>query len=207
MKRAVVILLLFVLLIGGVLAGMRGCAAHRHERIMHRSISYAEENAQLLVACADDLLEQTPQLADHSDTGAATLMLNDDADSYRITQNSGAEMTLYNYRNETETIFQSAQCRAVFDGKTVERIMVMTDASQDHAVVRFSCASFGMGPSTAYYEIQYIPSDDVRELWAYDPHMTYSEKDGGQYGTYADSDNTFFYARIAEGLYYCEATF
>ena len=131
-------------------------------------------------------------------------MMNDDAESYRITQNSGAEMTLYNNRNETETTFQSAECRAVFDGKTVERIVVMADASQDRAVVRFSCASLGLGSSTAYYE---IPSDDVRELWAYDPHMTYSDKDGGRYGTYADSDNTFFYIRLAEGLYYCEAMF
>ena len=60
MKRLFGILLILVLLTGRLLAGLRGCAAHRRERIMRSSVSYAEEHANLLVDCAGYLLEQTP---------------------------------------------------------------------------------------------------------------------------------------------------
>lgn len=167
----------------------------KQERIMKNAIVYAEENTELLRACAKELARIIPETASKV---SDTMLL------YRIELTDNAKLRLYDYHEKNETEIQSALCREILNGNVVQTI----NLRRNNGVlsVEFFCGGAGIGSNTAYYEINYVSSGRPEDLFFYDSGMTYVEKNGGYFGT-KDGDNTFFYYPIAEDLFYIEAHF
>lgn len=177
-----------------LLFALSGCGAG-HDAIMRRAVSYAEENRELLQACAQEL---QALLCEEAGDSARTSVL-----SYKIERQDASKLRLYNYAEEREESFENARCEEVLRGGLVQSISV--HAANGICSVAFSCGGQGVGSNTAYYDIQIIPSDNAEDLWGFDSKMTFAERAPGFLGRAAEGDNSFFYYRIAEGVYYTEA--
>jgi len=160
---------------------------------MKKTIAYACGNSELLRSCAQELQTIIP-----AETGQKR-------QSYKIEQLKGSALLLFDYVEESNTSMHSDLCEEVFGGGLVKFILV--NYSDAVCSVEFVCAGYGFGPNTGYCEIQYVSSDVPNDLFFFDDNMSYTEQDGGYFGCEKYGDNTFFYYRIAECLYYTEATF
>ena len=160
---------------------------------MKNAIAYADGNLELLCSCAQELQTIIP-----AETGQKR-------QSYKIEPLKDSTLLLYNCIDKSNTSIHSDLCEEVFSGGLVKLILV----NYHNAIcsVEFVCAGYGFGSNTGYYEIQYISSDVPNDLFFFDDNMFYIKQDGGYFGCEKDGDNTFFYYRITECLYYTEATF
>lgn len=164
---------------------------------MEKAIEYAEKNMDLLRSCAESLkdliLERIPEEEQVSYV------------AYKVEQGSGNRQRLYDFLENKEEHIQNDYCQSIFNDGVVDFITV----HYHHGgwSIEYSCGGYGLGPETGYYEIQCISSDQAVYLWGYDADMIYEKNGTGYMGTKADSDNTFFYYRITEGIYYTEAKY
>jgi hypothetical protein len=101
------------------------------------------------------------------------------------------------------TNFEGQCCNDVLDLGIASEIQIA------NGCVRFYIGGNGMGPETNYFDIYYIPTDDLAGCFGYSSDMVFTEQDGGWLGKASDprDDNTFFYKQIGEHLYFCAAHF
>ena len=162
---------------------------------MKEALAYAEENIELLHACAKEL--QSLIYEEIGDSNQTSIL------AYKVELQNKSKMRLYNYNEEQEETFENALCERILTGGIVRYISIHYD--HGNCSIAFSCGGYGIGSSTVYYDIQIIPSDKAEDLWGFDGNMTFTEQVPGFIGHEADGDNSFFYYRISEGVYYTEA--
>ena len=97
--------------------------------------------------------------------------------------------------------FHSESCQKVLEEASVGEVLLFRDG------VRFSLGGNGFGAQTDYFDVYYIPSDDLTGCFGYHPDMTFTARNGGYLGRMPEKqdDNTFFYQKIGDHLYYCAA--
>ena len=192
MKKVMIIVAFCVVVLLGLI--VTGCSQdNNQEKLIH----YGKSNAQLICECAlelQSLIEETADLSDPS------LKLG-----CKIEQIDGATMRLRDQILETETTFQSEVCRKLFDEKVIDYIMI--HFYNGKYCTAFSFGGSGIGSNTHYCELEYPLSGDEHDLWWYNDHVKYTQKDGGYYWEDPDGDDSIFYFPISQRLYYCEAQF
>ncbi len=186
MKKTFLILICFVLLF--VLCSCGGINSNQR----NESIEYAESNLEELQSCGQELIAILS-----AKNGSAGL-------SYKV-ELRGSRLRLYDYLEETEEEIESDLCRKILSGGRIDCIII--HLHKGNWSVEFSCGGYGIGPNTGYYDIQYIPSGEVDDLWFYDRTMTYDKQDKGYMGRETNGDNTFYYYQISKFFFYTEATF
>lgn len=173
-----------------------GCGG-KDDRIMKEAVAYAEENMELLQACAQELQSL---ISEKADEGARTSVL-----AYKVELQDESRIRFYNYLEEREEPFESALCEKVLSGGIVQYISI--HYYHGNCSIAFSCGGYGVGSNTGYYDIQIITSDKAEDLWGFDSEMTLVEQELGFLGHETEGDNTFFYYRIAKNVYYTEALY
>lgn len=173
------------------------CCVGRHDRIMNASVSYAKDNIDLLKDCADSLKEQLLEISNQKEP--------DSYMAYKVELQENSILRLYDYTTQRETEIENKLCQQVLSSNVIDLITV--HFHKGVWSVEFSCGGYGFGPDTKYYAIQIITSDDPSNLWHFDDEMIFVEKDNGFWGSRSDSDNSFYYFKIADGVYYTEAAF
>ena len=70
--------------------------------------------------------------------------------------------------------------------------------------VEYSVGGSGIGSNMTYNKIIYVPSDDIADLFGYSEGFDFhpDEATGGVLGEKPGSDDTFFYYKIHDCLYY-----
>lgn len=192
MKKVMIIVAFGVVVLLGLIV-TRGSQDNNMEKL----ISYGRSNEQLICECAlelQSLIEETANLSDPN------LKLG-----CKIEQIDGATMRLRDQILETETTFQSEVCRKLFDEKVIDYIMI--HFYNGKYCTAFSFGGSGIGSNTHYCELEYSLSGDEHDLWWYNDHVKYTQKDGGYYWEDPNGDDAFFYFPISQRLYYCEADF
>ena len=152
------------------------------------ALAKARSGAELLIACGEELL---------------ALELPNRDEGWTAVPLSGDWMALYQSLSRNLTDFESRNCRLLLDFGIAEEIRI------DGDMACFSLGGRGLGPETEYYDVCYIPSDDVTGCFGWSAAMTFTERDGGWFGQTDDpaDDDTFFYQQIGEHLYFCIAHF
>lgn len=155
---------------------------------------------------AEDALQKAVRAKDLlSACGAELLALDlpNRDESWTAVPLYGNWMVLYQALSRSLTDFESDNCRLLLDLGIVEAFHI------DKDMVQFSIGGRGFGPETEYFDVYYIPSDDITDCFGYSDKMTFTEQDGGWIGSMDDprDDNTFFYKQIGEHLYFCAAHF
>lgn len=150
-----------------------------------RAIHYAQEHVDLLVSAA----EEARCTAENSNT---TIILPNNATSVRYSPYSDRENGI---------VHESATLSALFADGVIELIQLRENS------VEFCFGGTGIGSNTTYYELVYTESGALEDIFWYDSRMTYTEEQGGFRGTLPGSDNTVYYYRITDNLYYFEAHF
>ncbi len=186
---------LFIIISTAWLLTLCGCGK-AYERIMTQAINYGEQHEELLTSCAQELCEV---IAEKEDLSEPALVL-----AYRIDQKNGT-MKLKDQINDTTTEFQSDLCQEIMEGGIIQYITV--HYHDEHFNVLFSCGGSGFGPNTNYYDLDYVPTGKLQDQWWYMKNIKYEETDNGFYGKETNGDNSFFFHKISEKLYYCEASF
>ena len=192
--RMIAIIVLFFFLIQST-----GCesAQHRHERNVDSAKAYVFENEQQVREAADWLISRYSETTERPDYGC----------SIRIEKNEDRGIAAKNsFTGETE-IIENQACEALLTQWDIEFITVYVN--DDRSTVQFELDGVGFGPETGYYYVAYVPSGYISDVWFYNSHFSYVEKDGGMFGreTEEGGDNTFFYLPLADDLFYCEAFF
>lgn len=149
------------------------------------ALNKARSGAELLTACGEELLAQELPNRD---------------EAWMVAPLYGDWMALYQILPRNLTDFESENCRLLLDLGIAEEIRI------DGETVRFSLGGRGLGPETEYYDVYYIPSDDVSGCFGWSVEMTFTEQDGGWFAR-GTGDDTFFYQQIGEHLYFCIAHF
>lgn len=162
---------------------------------IREAIAFAQGNAELLRAGAQAMIDIMQE---------KRLALEDKSNLYYIVKQSpkGA-LQLTGSNIKAKESVQNEPLQKLFDSNFIDCISLHSRG--DRIVVVFSCGGYGIGSATGYYNIQYLPSGNVSDLWDYDKKMTFTELEEGCYGTKPESDNTFFYRQLDEDLFYCEA--
>ncbi len=189
-----IVIIFFVGLYLFFLFALCGCNSRNSDAA--KAINYAENNLILLQQCSESLQTIVAEYCGEEEPSYFAC---------KVEQKAGDKQRLYIYREEEETDIRNDLCQRVFNGGVIDCITV--HYYHGNWSFEYSCGGFGFGPDTVYFLIQYIPTDFPGNLWGYDEDMDFIEKDEGYWGTKKDSDNTFFYYRIAEGFYYTEAVF
>lgn len=104
-------------------------------------------------------------------------------------------MALYQTTSKSLMDFESESCHRLLAWKIVEDIQIEGDK------VRFSIGGAGFGSQTDYFDVYYLPSDDVKSCIGYQTDLKFEERDGGWFAK-ADGDNTAFYRQLGEHLYF-----
>ena len=189
MKKAV----LFVLC-AALLLTLSTCG-NRRERTREKAIAFAEDNLDLLRSYAQEW--QT----------AAESQLSERPDSlcYMVKRQSDGSLCLYDRWTQTETEYHSEMCQQLLKKRLIKGIdLYYYNGAWS---VKFFCGGAGIGSNTEYWEIECISTDEPADLCFYDDTMTWTERDNGFFGRQENGDNTFYYYRIAEGVFYTEASF
>ncbi len=173
------------------------CCASRHDRIMNVSVSYAKDNIDLLKRCAESLKGQLLEISTQKELSSNL--------AYKIELQKNNILRLFDYTANRETEIENEMSQQVLNGGVIDLISV--HFHKGVWSVEFSCGGCGIGPNMEYYAIQIITTDDPGDLWNFDNEMNFIGKDNGYWGSKTGSDNTFYYFRIAEGVYYTEAIF
>lgn len=145
-------------------------------------ITYAEDNQDELVSASLFLLDNYAE----------------ESDSINISKNTSGMYRKYSYRDETAEEVELSELNSLFDDKMVKLITLRSNA------VEYSVGSAGIGSNNTYFKLIYIPSGKVEDLFGFSEayHMHYDKSIGGFYGEKEGSDNTYFYYRINDNLYY-----
>jgi predicted small lipoprotein YifL len=149
------------------------------------ALSKARSRAELLIACGQELL---------------ALELPNRDEGWDVTPLTGKWMALYQPLSRCLTDFESENCRLLLDLGIAEDIQI------EDNMACFSLGGRGLGSETEYYDVYYIPSDDLTACFGYSEGMVFTEQDGGWLAR-GTGDNTFFYQQIGEHLYFCIAHF
>lgn len=104
-------------------------------------------------------------------------------------------MALYQTTSKSLMDFESESCHRLLAWKIVEDIQIEGDK------VRFSIGGAGFGSQTDYFDVYYLPSDDVKSCIGYQTDLKFEERDGGWFAR-ADGDDTVFYRQLGEHLYF-----
>ena len=154
-------------------------------------LAWAETHAELLGRCGGELLASCPETPKWTGAVFEVSIIKDDW------------IELWHQQSREFIDFHSEDCRVLLAEEAVDSVTV------EPAAVRFSLGGFGVGSQTDYYDVYYIPSDDVSGCFGWSAAMTFTERDGGRFGQSDDpaDDNTFFYQQIGEHLYFCVAHF
>ena len=155
------------------------------------SSAWAEAHAELLRRCGEELMANYPETPKWTGAKFEVSIIKDDW------------IELWHPQSRELIDFHSEACRALLEEEAVESVSVEPSA------VRFSLGGQGFGSQTNYYDVYYIPSDDVTGCFGWNADMSFTERDGGWFGQTDDpqDDNTFFYQQIGEHLYFCVAHF
>ncbi|MBQ6430484.1 MAG: hypothetical protein IJJ99_01215 [Oscillospiraceae bacterium] len=165
-------------------AFLNGCSL-MHKDYAERAIQYAQENTDLLISAAAEALQAA------EDLNAALVFPNNET-SVLFTQYSDRDSGI---------LQESTILPAVFSDGVIELIQVRENT------VEFSCGGAGIGSNTTYSQLIYTESGVPEDIFWYDARMTYTEENGGFSGILPGSDNTVFYYKITDNLYYFEAHF
>ena len=155
------------------------------------SLAWAEAHADLLGRCGAELMANYPETPKWTGAEFEVSIIKDDW------------IELWHPQSRELITFHSEDCRTLLEEEAVESVSV------EPATVRFSLGGLGFGSQTTYYDVCYIPSDDVSGCFGWSADMSFTERDGGWFGQTDDpqDDNTFFYQEIGEHLYFCVAHF
>ena len=150
-------------------------------------VSFAKDHAETLISCSCFLL----------DNYAA----KDDA--INISENQDGTMRLYSYHLESVEEEKIPELEPLFATNMIEVITVRDDA------IEYSVGGSGIGSNMTYYKVIFVPSDDIEDLFGYSDKFVYhpDEATGGILGEKNGSDDTFFYYKIQNCLYYVIAHF
>ena len=187
MKRATIIIcVLFVFL--------SGCNVrqHRHMRIMDSTKEYVLRNEELIRDAAEWLISHYSQL---EDVGGY--------DTIFIERNDTNQIYAKNYTTEQTEIVKNDACETLLlNDKFFKSITI--HSTEDFQTVEFNVKGIG---NNAYYNVVFVPSGNMEDVWFYDSRFTYTELDDGFLGTQVDGDNSFFYLPLFDNLFYCESYF
>ena len=151
------------------------------------SLFWAREHTEELFRCGEELLGHYPETPERN--GA----------DYRISA-SGGKLEALDLVSGERLVFESEDCTALLKRKQIRDVSLESDR------VQYSLGGRGFGSQTDYFDVYYIPSDDLKGCFGYIDGMTFTEQDGGWFAR-GDGDNTFFYLELAEHLYFCSAHF
>ena len=152
----------------------------KEDLTQEQALSKARSGLELLETCGEELL---------------ALELPEHEGSMGLTRLSGSWMVLYSVRSKTLTDFESQSCQMLLELALVEDITVYDD------YVCFSIGGSGFGPETDYYDVYYVPSEEIRRCLAYPSDLEYEARDGGWFAR-ANGDDTVFYQQLGEHLYF-----
>jgi hypothetical protein len=155
------------------------------------ALAWAEDHAELLGRCGEELLANYPETPKWTGAEFEVSIIKDDW------------IELWHPQSRELIDFHSEDCRILLEEEAVESVSV------EPAAVCFSLGGRGFGSQTDYYDVWYVPSDDVTACFGWSKDMTFTEQNGGRFGRLNDpqDDNTFFYLEIGAHLYFCIAHF
>ena len=162
---------------------LSGCSILRGKTPdFNKTVSFAKDYSEDLISCSIFLLNSY-----------AT-----ENDVINISANQNSTMRLYSYHLEKAEEKRIPELEPLLSTNMIEVITV-----RGHAV-EYGVGGFGIGSNTTYYKIIYIPSDDIVDLFGYSDGFNYhlDESTGGILGEKNESDDTFFYYKIQDCLYY-----
>ena len=150
-------------------------------------ISFANENNENIIDCSCFLLNN--------------FATEDDA--INITVNENGTMQLYSYHLERANEERIPELEPLFATNMIDVITLRSNA------VEYSVGGSGIGSNMTYNMIIYIPSNDIVELFGYSDGFIFhfDESTGGFLGEKNGSDDTFFYYKIHDCLYYVITSF
>lgn len=145
-------------------------------------VSFAKENREDFIDCSHFLLKN--------------FATEDDA--INITMNENGTMRVYSYHLESAKEERIPEVEPLLAGSMVDVITLRSNA------VEYSVGGSGIGSNMTYNKIIYIPSDDIADLFGYSEGFDFhpDEATGGVLGEKPGSDDTFFYYKIHDCLYY-----
>lgn len=104
-------------------------------------------------------------------------------------------MVLYQTTTKSLLDFDSESCHLLLDWNVVENIRIEGDK------VCFSIGGAGFGSQTDYFDVYYLPSDDIKSCFGYQSDLKFEERDGGWFAK-TGGDNTVFYRQLGDHLYF-----
>ena len=195
MRKRIALLLVPVLVLG-----LSGCSWLRLYGAVHdaffsdtpeAALSWARSHKEELRRCGEELLGHYPDKPQWA--GACfTVSVTDD----------GA-VELWHELSGELICFSGEDCSVLLKESAIQDVQLEPDR------VCFSLGGRGFGSQTDYFEVYYIPSDDISGCFGWSPDMTFTEQDGGWFGKTDDpnDDDTFFYQEIAAHLFFCVSHF
>lgn len=183
MKTAKNLLLLTLLVL--LLSGCFGAEYSASRR--KTAVSYARQHEETIISCSEMLLSNYAK--------------QDDA--LLITQVDGSLFRLYSYHAEEAEEVELPELQQLFDSGVIHCVTLRSYS------VEYDVGGTGIASNTTYRELNYIPSDQIQDLFGYSDKipLEFDKATGGYGGRKPNSDNTFYYFKIRENLYYTEASF
>ena len=151
------------------------------------AVSYARQHEDTIISCSEFLLRNYAK--------------QDEA--LKITQIEGSLFRLYSYHTEEAEELELPELQPLFDSGVIYGLTLRSYS------VEYDVGGTGIASNTTYRELNYIPSDLIQDLFGYSDKipLKYDEATGGYSGRQPNSDNTFYYYKILDSLYYIEASF
>ena len=188
MKRAMLITCaVFILLLSGC-----SVRQHRHVQTMHSTEAYVLRNEELIRDASKWLITHYSQQEDPLGN-----------DTIHIERNAENEIDAKNYTTKQVESIQNDACEALLLNDAFFKSITLHKKEACYTV-EFNVKGIG---NNAYFDVVYVPSGNVEDVWFFDSRFSYTETDGGFLGTQVDGDNSFFYLPLSDNLFYCEAYF
>lgn len=146
---------------------------------------YTLEHMEQLEQCVDKLMEDFPHRRNYLYQIWYTPRGNNRLVSYNLEGKLG-EYTASEYTDETiQQLFE--------DGH-------FTLIEIREKEISFHCNYYAATKKVSFL----LRGDDPRTIYGYDPYMHYEQKGDGIMGQLPNSDNSFYYRKLAEQVYYSE---
>ena len=183
MKTAKTFLLLTMLVL--LLSGCFSTESSASRR--NTAVSYARQHEETIISCSELLLSNYAKQED-------TLL---------ITQVDGSLFRLYSYHTEEAEEVELPELQPLFDSGVINCVTLRSYS------VEYDVGGTGIASNTTYRELNYIPSDQIQDLFGYSDKipLEFDKATGGYGGRKPNSDDTFYYLKIRENLYFIEASF
>ena len=123
------------------------------------------------------------------------LELPEAAGSWQVKPVCESWLIAYDYLSRSIVDFESNSCHMLLELNYVRQIQICD------TFVCFFIGGRGFGSQTDYYDVYYIPSDDIKSCLGYNSSLVFEERDDGWFAM-ADGDNTIFYQQLGEHLYF-----